>query len=318
MVSLYTYNFSAVYEIKLEWGDVEPIIYEIVLIPRNALEIDTTELARLYAKAEALDTSNASYAQREKLREAMEAAKAILDDPTTVELQAQVNQAYGRLNAIYRDILKATHTHAPLFHEAQASTCHTYGNVAYWTCETEGCAGVFYADEACTQKLDQVELPLDPNNHDGDTYKKGGTAPTCTQPGAKAYYVCECGAAFEDEAMTKPIADLDTWKVIPAKGHNFENGVCTVCGEKDPDYTEPTKPTDPSEPTNPTDPSEPTKPTDPSEPTKPTETTKPATDPEGPDQTGELASPFLLMALLLTSAACVAVMWVRLRKEKAN
>lgn len=62
--SLYTYNFSAVYEIKLEWGNVEPIIYEIVLIPRNALQIDTTQLAQLYAKAEALDTTGASYAQR--------------------------------------------------------------------------------------------------------------------------------------------------------------------------------------------------------------------------------------------------------------
>ena len=184
----------------------------------------------------------------------------------------------------------------------------------------------WYTDEACTEAYDFAA----PVTADLTLYAKWeavhthtvtlveGKSPTCTQPGTKAYYVCECGAAFEDEAMTKPIADLDTWKVIPAKGHNFENGVCTVCGEKDPDYTEPTEPTDPSEPTNPTDPSEPTKPTDPSEPTKPTETTKPATEPEGPDQTGELASPFLLMALLLTSAACVAVMWVRLRKEKAN
>ena len=181
----------------------------------------------------------------------------------------------------------------------------------------------WYTDEACTEAYDFAA----PVTADLTLYAKWeavhthtvtlveGKAPTCTQPGTKAYYVCECGAAFEDEAMTKPITDLDTWKVIPAKGHNFENGVCTECGEKDPDYTEPT---DPSEPTNPTDPSEPTKPTDPSEPTKPTETTKPATDPDGPDQTGELASPFLLMALLLTSAACVAVMWVRLRKEKAN
>ena len=202
----------------------------------------------------------------------------------------------------------------------------------------------WYTDEACTEAYDfaaavTADLTLYAKweaVHTHTVTLVEGKAPTCTQPGTKAYYVCECGAAFEDEAMTKPITDLDTWKVIPAKGHNFENGVCTECGEKDPDYTEPTNPTDPSEPTNPTDPSEPTnptdpseptkptdpseptKPTDPSEPTKPTETTKPATDPDGPDQTGELASPFLLMALLLTSAACVAVMWVRLRKEKAN
>lgn len=304
--SLYTYNFSAVYEIKLEWGNVEPIIYEIVLIPRNALQIDTTQLAQLYAKAEALDTTGASYAQREKLREAMEAAKAILDDPTTVELQAQVNQAYSRLSAIYKDILKNTHTHEPLFHEAKASTCHTYGNVAYWTCETEGCAGIFYADESCTQKLDQVELPLDPNNHEGDTYKKGGFPATCTQPGAEdSTYCSSCNVLLEEGA------------VIPAKGHNFENGVCTECGEKDPDYTEPT---DPSEPTKPTDPSEPTQPSETTQPTEEptTETTKPATDPEAPDQTGEGPQVIILVAVLVVSAACLVFVIWKLKKSKTK
>lgn len=74
-----------------------------------------------------------------------------------------------------------------------------------------------------------------------------GQAPTCTQAGTKAYYVCDCGAAFEDEAMTKPITNLDQWKVIPATGHKTElknakaatctaegytgDQVCTVCGE---------------------------------------------------------------------------------------
>ena len=77
-----------------------------------------------------------------------------------------------------------------------------------------------------------------------------------------------------------------------------------------------TEPTDPTNPTEPTDPSEPTKPTEPSEPTKPTETTKPATDPEGPAQTGETGNPALLAALILTSAACLSVTAVELRKEK--
>ena len=74
-----------------------------------------------------------------------------------------------------------------------------------------------------------------------------GTPATCTQPGVKDYYQCDCGAVFEDEAMTKPIEDLDTWKVIPALGHKTEvqgakeatctaegytgDQVCTVCGE---------------------------------------------------------------------------------------
>ena len=66
----------------------------------------------------------------------------------------------------------------------------------------------------------------------------------------------------------------------------------------------PTEPTDPSEPTNPSEPTDPTETTSPSEqPTEEptTETSKPATDPNGPDQTGETANPVLAAAVLLIS-----------------
>ena len=73
-----------------------------------------------------------------------------------------------------------------------------------------------------------------------------GTPATCTQEGSKAYYTCTCEQAFEDEACTKPIEDLDSWKVIPATDHTWtesylaENAdaqkhyhVCAVCGARD-------------------------------------------------------------------------------------
>ena len=74
-----------------------------------------------------------------------------------------------------------------------------------------------------------------------------GTPATCTTDGAKDYYECSvCHQYFEDADCTKPIADLDTWIVIPATGHTWsgtylkENAdaekhyhVCTVCGAKD-------------------------------------------------------------------------------------
>lgn len=66
----------------------------------------------------------------------------------------------------------------------------------------------------------------------------------------------------------------------------------------------PTEPTDPSEPTNPSEPTDPTETTSPSEqPTEEptTETSKPATDPNGPDQTGETANPVLAGMVLLIS-----------------
>ena len=51
--------------------------------------------------------------------------------------------------------------------------------------------------------------------------------------------------------------------------HNWEDGVCTICGATITEPTDPTEPVDPSEPTEPTDPSEPTDPTEPSEPAEP-------------------------------------------------
>ena len=57
------------------------------------------------------------------------------------------------------------------------------------------------------------------------------------------------------------------------------------------------------------------------EPTQPTETTtettKPATDPNGPDQTGETTPLFLLGALLLVSGSCLAVILTKSKKYHA-
>ena len=60
------------------------------------------------------------------------------------------------------------------------------------------------------------------------SYEAAVTAPTCTEKGYTTH-TCRCGASF-----------VDTY--VDALGHKFENGVCTECGEADPDYVEP-KPT---------------------------------------------------------------------------
>ena len=47
-------------------------------------------------------------------------------------------------------------------------------------------------------------------------------AATCTQNGVKAHYECSvCHELFEDSDCQTPIDDFDTWKVIPAIGHDF-------------------------------------------------------------------------------------------------
>ncbi len=76
-----------------------------------------------------------------------------------------------------------------------------------------------------------------------------GREATCTEAGSKAYYTCTCGMSFEDEACTKAIADVDTWRIIPVLGHSFgawetvteatcaktgtEKRICSRCKEEE-------------------------------------------------------------------------------------
>ena len=65
-------------------------------------------------------------------------------------------------------------------------------------------------------------------------------AAACTEDGNVEYYHCsDCNKNFKDEYGFEEIADI----VVKATGHKYENGVCTVCGEKEP--------SNPSDPTNP-------------------------------------------------------------------
>ena len=62
------------------------------------------------------------------------------------------------------------------------------------------------------------------------------TAPTCTQDGLETRTCSACG-------------EVET-RVIPAAGHDYKDGKCTVCGEIDPNY-KPDQPTQPTQPENP-------------------------------------------------------------------
>ena len=66
----------------------------------------------------------------------------------------------------------------------------------------------------------EISMRTDPahiHNYVGEVTKE----PTCTEAGEKTY-TCDCGDSYTE--------------AIPAKGHHFEDGECTDCGEKDPDY----------------------------------------------------------------------------------
>ena len=131
--------------------------------------------------------------------------------------------------------------HAMAETEAKAATCTQDGNNRYFTCST--CGKVFKDEQGTQETTAQAEiLPAL-----GHTTKLVDTvAPTCTQPGNKAYYVCEtCGRAFKDKQGTQ--ATTVRAEAVPALGHTevtdqrveptctktglTEGTHCSVCGE---------------------------------------------------------------------------------------
>lgn len=66
--------------------------------------------------------------------------------------------------------------------------------------------------------------------------KTEAEAPACTEPGSAEYWTCEvCGKAFSDAAGEHEITPEDA--AIPATGHEFEGGLCSVCGARDTSFS---------------------------------------------------------------------------------
>ena len=66
--------------------------------------------------------------------------------------------------------------------------------------------------------------------------KAEAEAPTCTEPGSAEYWTCGvCGKVFSDAAGEHEITPEDA--VIPATGHDFEGGLCSVCGARDTSFS---------------------------------------------------------------------------------
>ena len=135
------------------------------------------------------------------------------------------------------------------------SHTHMYSNS--WDCDTiSHWNACIYCGARSAEAAHVYDNDLDPEcnvckfkreiSHVHQGVLVSGTPATCTQEGSKAYYTCTCEQAFEDEACTRPITDLDSWKVIQPIPHIWsgtylaENAdeskhyhLCTVCGTKD-------------------------------------------------------------------------------------
>jgi len=75
--------------------------------------------------------------------------------------------------------------------------------------------------EVCNQEFNKTVLKGDPANHEWEEVII--KQPTCKENGMK-------------EKVCKHCQEKSDPSIIPATNHNYENGECTVCHEKDPDY----------------------------------------------------------------------------------
>lgn len=105
---------------------------------------------------------------------------------------------------------------------AVTPTCAAGGNNAYWTCSV--CHKVFKADKTTETTVAAEKLAKDPTNHTGGTEQRGAVAASCMTAGRTADTYCKgCGK------LTKA-GDL----IPPTGKHNYKDGVCTTCGNKQP------------------------------------------------------------------------------------
>ena len=91
-----------------------------------------------------------------------------------------------------------------------------------------GQPGMDFPDDICSTP-GGVRITVEEPAHT-HSYEAAVTVPTCTE-GGYTTYTCECGDSY-------------TADETEALGHDFAEGTCSRCGEKDPDYVAPVEPVD--------------------------------------------------------------------------
>ena len=105
---------------------------------------------------------------------------------------------------------------------AVTPTCVAGGNYEYWTCSV--CHKVFKADKTTETTVAAEKLAKDPTNHTGGTEQRGAVAASCMTAGRTDDTYCKgCGKLTEPGAFIRPTGV-----------HNYKDGVCTTCGNKQP------------------------------------------------------------------------------------
>lgn len=106
---------------------------------------------------------------------------------------------------------------------AVTPTCAAGGNNEYYTCSV--CNKVFKDEQGNTLTTVAAEtLAKDPTNHTGGEEQRGAVAASCMTAGRTDDTYCKgCGKLTEPGAFIRPTGV-----------HNYKDGVCTTCGNKQP------------------------------------------------------------------------------------
>lgn len=173
-------------------------------------------------------------------------ADVLLADADSPETTLTVPAGGATVTATYEP-------HALTHHDAHAPTCTDAGWEAYDEC---ACGYSTYQEvpaeghawgepewgwsEDGTKFVATFTCQTDPSHTEVLTAEPVATVekePTCTEPGTMLYSATVelDGKTYRAEATAE----------IPATGHDFEGGVCAVCGAEDPDYSASQEPAEP-------------------------------------------------------------------------
>lgn len=98
------------------------------------------------------------------------------------------------------EIPKLDHVHIGIMHhDAVTATCHSIGNVEYWTCSSDKCVGKYFSDANCLTEIETIVTPIDSRNHVGGTYVKNQKEATCYEEGYTGDICCSgCNAVITE------------------------------------------------------------------------------------------------------------------------
>ena len=144
--------------------------------------------------------------------------------------------------------------HDTALNNAEEATCEEDGHIAYYVCRS---CGLWFEDAEATKVIDDHDSVIIPAGH---SYVDVVTDPTCTEQGYTTHTCSRCGDSYVDtyvdalghtwddgkvtkeatctedgeKTFTCETCGATKTEVIDALGHNYQNGTCTNCGEKDP------------------------------------------------------------------------------------